>query len=96
MLDGVIALDIQRQRGGADVPGNILGARRSGEGASVLVDAMAVQVASDASEVQGIGLGVSAGSGNVINVGEDGVKQRSRVAELGQLEDESNDCDGAS
>lgn len=38
MLDGVVALDVQRERLSAEEPDNILRARRSGEGACVLVD----------------------------------------------------------
>jgi hypothetical protein len=91
MLDGVVALDVQGQRLGADEPSNILGARRSGEGARVLVDTVTVQVLSDASEVKAISHGVSAGGGNVTNVSEDRVEERSGVTELGQLEEESND-----
>lgn len=91
MLDGVVALDVQGQGLGADEPSNALGARRSGEGASVLVDTVAVQVLSDTSEVEAISHGVGAGGGNVINVSEDRVEERSRVTELGQLEEEGND-----
>ena len=46
------------------------------------------------SEIEVIGLGVGTRSGNVVNVGEDRVEERSGVAEIGQLEDEANNSKG--
>jgi hypothetical protein len=94
VLDGVVALHIQRQGLGAEEPGNILRARGSGKGAGVLVDTVRVQVSSQGSEVEVAGLGVGARSGNVINVGENGVEETGGVAELGQFEDEGNNSNG--
>jgi hypothetical protein len=94
VLDSIVALDIQRQGLGAEELGNILRARGSSEGAGVLVDAVRVQVSHQGSEVEVIGLGVGTRSGNVVNVGEDRVEERSGVAEMGQLEDEANHSNG--
>lgn len=94
MLDSVVALDIQRQGLGAKEPGNILRARGGSEGAGVLVDAVRVQVSRQGSEVEVVGLGVGTRSGNVVNVSEDRVEERSGVTELGQLEDEANNSNG--
>lgn len=96
MLDGVVALDVQGERLGAEEPGNALGAGRGGQGAAVLVDTVGVQVLGETREVQTVGGGVSARGSNVIDVSEDAVEERERVAELGQLEDEADDGDGTS
>lgn len=96
MLDGVVALDVQGKGLRAQVPDDALGARRGGQGSSVLVDAVGVQVGSQTRKVQVVGLGESTGGGNIINVGKDGVEERSRVTELGKLENEANDGDIAS
>lgn len=94
LLHSVVALDIQGQGLGAEEPGDALRARRSGERAIVLVDAVGVQVGSQGREVHVAGLGVGSRGGNVINVSEDRVKQRSGVTELRQLENEANDGNG--
>lgn len=94
MLDSVVALDIQRQGLGAKEPGNILRARGGSEGAGVLVDAVRVQVSRQGSEVEVVGPSVGTRSGNVVNVSEDRVEERSGVTELGQLEDEANNGNG--
>jgi hypothetical protein len=90
VLNGIVALDVQRQRLSAEEPSDTLGAGRGGKGARVLVDTVGVQVASQGREVQVVGHGKSAGGGNVIDVSEDRVEKRSGVTELGQLEDKSN------
>ena len=96
LLDGVEALDVQRQGLGAEEPSDALTAGRGGEGAIVLVDAVGVKVGSQTGEVKVTGLGVGTRGSNVLNVSEDRVEQRSGVAELGQLEDEANDGDRTS
>jgi hypothetical protein len=90
VLNGIVALDVQRQRLSAEEPSDTLGAGRGGKGTRVLVDTVGVQVASQGREVQVVGHGKSAGGGNVIDVSEDRVEKRSGVTELGQLEDKSN------
>lgn len=94
MLDGVVTLDVQRERLSAEEPGNILRARRSGEGAGVLVDTVRIQVSSQGSEIEMVSLGVGARSGNVVNVGEDGVEEGGRITELGQFKDKTNNSNG--
>lgn len=96
MLHGVVALDVQRQRLSAEEPSDALRAGRGGERAGVLVDTVRVQVASQGREVQVVGHGVSTGAGNVIDVSEDRVEKRSRVTELGKLEDEADNGNVAS
>ena len=91
MLDGIVALDVQRQRLGAQVPGNTLGARWSGEGAGVLVDAVISQVLGQIGEVQRTNLGECARCSNVIYMSKDRIEQRSRIAVLGQLKEETDD-----
>lgn len=94
MLDGVVALDVQRERLSAKVPDNILRARGCGEGAGVLVDTVRLQVSSQGSEIEMASLSVGAGSRNVVNVGEDGVEEGGRITELGQLKDKANNSNG--
>lgn len=96
MLDGVVALNVQRQGLGAEVPGHALRAGRSSERAVVLINTVGVQVPGECSEIELAGLSVGTRSGNVVNVGKDRVKQGGGVTELGELEDEANDGDGAS
>lgn len=91
VLDSVVALHVQGKRLGAQVPGNTLRARRSGKRAVVVVDTVGVEMGSQGREIKGAGLGVSARSGNVVDVSEDRVEERSGVTELGKLKDESND-----
>lgn len=91
LLDGVVALHVQRQRLGAQVPGHALSAGGSGERATVLVDPVRVQVSGQTGEVQGTGPGVGARSGDVVEVGEDRVEEREGVAELRELEEETDD-----
>ena len=82
VLNSVVALHIQRQGLGAQIPGNTLRARGGGESAVVVVDAVGVEVSSQTREVKGTGLGVSTGSGNIVDMSEDGVEQRSGVTKL--------------
>lgn len=90
LLDSVVALDIERQRLSGDVPGNTFSARRSGEGARVVVDTVGVEVVDQTGEAQLVSVGVGARSGNVTEVREDRVEQRERVAELRELEEKAN------
>lgn len=94
VLDSVVALDVQREGFSAEEPGNILRARRSGERAGVLVNTVRLQVSSQGSEIEVASLGVGAGSGNVVNVGEDGVEEGGGITELRQFEDKANNSNG--
>jgi len=91
VLDSVVALHVQRKGLGAQIPGNTLGAGRSGKRAIVVVNAVGVEVGSQGREVKGAGLGVSTRSGNIVDMSEDRVEQGSGVTELGKLEDEADD-----
>lgn len=51
-------------------------------------------MSSQSSEIKVASLGIGARSGNVVNVGEDGVEEGSRVTELGQFEDKANNSNG--
>lgn len=93
LLDRVIALHVQRQRFGAQVPGHALRAGGSGQRACVLVDPVRVQVSGQTGEVQGSGRGVGARGGDVVEVGEHRVEEREGVAELRELEEEAEDGD---
>jgi hypothetical protein len=94
VLDSVVALNVQREGLSAEEPGNILGARRSGERAGVLVDTVRLQVGSQGSEIEVASLGVGARGSNVVNVGEDGVEEGGGLTELRQLEDKANNSNG--
>jgi hypothetical protein len=94
-LDRIIRLHINRQRLGADDPRNALAARRGGERARVLVDAVRMKVVDQPREVEGAGLREGSGLGYGVEVGEDGVEERGGVAERGELEEECYDGDGA-
>jgi hypothetical protein len=94
VLDGVVALNVQREGLSAEEPGNILRARGGGEGARVLVDTVRLQVSSKGSEVEMASLSVGARGGNVVNVGEDGVEEGGGVTKLGQFEDKANNSNG--
>jgi hypothetical protein len=94
VLDSVVALDVQREGFSAEEPGNILRAGRSGERAGVLVDTVRLQVSSQGSEIEVASHGVGAGSGNVVNVGEDGVEDGGGITELRQFEDKANNSNG--
>ena len=49
---------------------------------------------SQGSEIEMASLGVGARSGNVVNVGEDGVEEGARITELGQFKDKTNNSNG--
>lgn len=91
LLDLVVVRDSQRQRLGAQVPGNILGAGRSGQGAGVFVDAVHIQVVGQTGEVHLASVGEGTGLLDVDDAVEDGVEQGNGVSELGELEEKADD-----
>ena len=91
LLDLVVTLHVKRERLGAEIPCNLLSARRGGKGTSVLVDSVTGEVGKKAVEVQLTSGSVSAGIGDVIDVSENRVKEGDRVAELRELEEEADD-----
>lgn len=91
LLDLVVTLHGERERLGAEVPHNLLSARRGGKGTGVLVDSVTVEVIQKAPEVQLASRSGSAGIGDIIDGSENRVEEGNRVADLRELKEEADD-----
>ena len=72
------------------VPGDTLVAGRGSQGAGVLVDVGLLDVGLQGGEVEGAGLGLGSGRGDLVDVGKDGGHDVAGGLDIGNLDHEAN------